>query len=111
MNDGPIRYDRIPVPYMEAGLRLYFERGVMPGSFLSAVLNGDLFEAALFADPENRRALYAWADWFVNHAPRGSFGSPDNVANWVRSRNNAEIAAARRREMAARNGARPDSGG
>jgi hypothetical protein len=41
VNGKPIEYDRIPVNYMVDGMKLYFECGILPGSFGTALLEND----------------------------------------------------------------------
>lgn len=83
VNGEPIAYESVPVGYMADGLRLYFERGIPPGSFMLAVLAGDLFAACSKADNTNRYFIWDWAKWFYNHAPAGSYGSPERVKEWI----------------------------
>lgn len=86
VNGAPIRYDRMPVDYMADALRAYFEHGIAPSSFMIAVLSNDLIGACANADDTNRRNLWEWAAWLYNHAPRGSYGSPENVRAWMAAR-------------------------
>lgn len=90
VNDATIAYDKIPVPYMADAMRNYFEYGVLPGHFGTALLTGDFFEICQRADDANRRNLWEWACWLYNYAPAGSFGTKENVAAWV-----AELRASR----------------
>lgn len=89
VNGEPIRYDLVPVSYMQDGVRNYLEQGIPGGSFLQAVIEGDLFGACGNADDTNRHHLFEWCFWFYNYAPRGSFGSPENAAHWMEHRRNA----------------------
>lgn len=86
VNGAPIRYDLVPVPYMADGMKLYLENGIAPGSFMHAVLEGDLFSACARADGINRHNIWKWAEWLHNYAPSGSFGSPERVAKWIAGR-------------------------
>lgn len=86
VNGEPIRYDKIPVSYMRDAMEQYLEHGIGPGSFLTAVLANDLMEAAGRADHNNQAALFEWAAWLYNYAPRGSFGSYEAVSAWIDSR-------------------------
>lgn len=87
VNGKPIRYDLVPVGYMADGLRLYFERGIHPGSFMLAILEGDLFRACGHADSTNKHHIWDWASWFYNHALSGSYGSLEAVKHWVERHN------------------------
>lgn len=86
VNGQPIRYDLVPVDYMADGMRLYLEHGIGPGSFMTALLCNDLMGACGRADLQNRAALFAWAQWLYNYAPSGSYGSRENVREWMKSR-------------------------
>ena len=69
--------------HMIDGVVRYVVNGIPPGSFLSAVIGGDLFEALSRADDVNKEALASYGTFFVNYAPSGCFGSPTAVAEWV----------------------------
>lgn len=64
---------RLP-EYMEGGVRRWFEHAVLPGGFLRAVIEHDLFAAFEKADEDNREALQEWVRFFYNEAPAGSHG-------------------------------------
>lgn len=65
-------------------LELYVSHGIMPGGFLRALLCNDLFEAYARADAFNIANMYAIVKYVFNKMPRGSWGSADNVRDWVR---------------------------
>ena len=65
------------------GLVRYVEHGILPGSFLTAVLENNLTEAACRADSDNLPRLHMWADVVYNHVPTGARG--EHVAAWVRA--------------------------
>jgi hypothetical protein len=83
MNEN-VNYLKVP-PHMRDGLELYVNYGVMGGSFLTAVLENNLVEAFGHADETNRHAMFLWAMWLHNDAPRGCWGSPEAVKAWVAS--------------------------
>ncbi|MAM60830.1 MAG: hypothetical protein CMH11_05005 [Maritimibacter sp.] len=68
--------------HMQAGMVRYILLGIIPGSFLSAVLEGDLFNAVRRADDANRAALHDYAIFLFNYAPGGCFGSEDRLRAW-----------------------------
>lgn len=86
VNGKPINYDAIPVPYMADGLRLYLENGILPGDFMLSILSNDLIRACDHADINNKHNIFAWAQWLYNYAPAGSYGSPERVQAWIKSR-------------------------
>ena len=90
--DGrPIPYDTVPVPHMAGGMRRYFERGIPPGSFSKALLSNDLRETFARADADNAACIREWVQWLYNNAPSGSWGSPENFANWIKRQQEAGL--------------------
>ena len=73
--------DAIPEHTHEALIR-YFVHGMEPGSFLTAMLAGDLYAAAFKADHINKGTMGHIAVWIVHHAPHNSYGSYDIVKKW-----------------------------
>lgn len=78
-------YQRLP-EHMRDAARLYIERGIKPGDFLTALLANDFMEAVGRADDTNLAALGTWAKWIYNEIPRGAHGSYNHVADWCHSR-------------------------
>jgi len=73
--------------YMVGGLVRYFNNRIPPGSFLTAILSNDLFEAASCADDNNRQYLFQYCMWLYNYAPGrpgGGWGSPEAVKGWLK---------------------------
>ncbi|MEE8551418.1 MAG: hypothetical protein V3T08_09225 [Gemmatimonadota bacterium] len=60
----------------------YVEHGRAIGSFLSAVLVGDLFGTFRSADHSNRERIEAILRWLRNVPPARCYGSELNVAAW-----------------------------
>jgi hypothetical protein len=77
-----IDYSKVPVPYMREGVRRWVEDGIMPGSFLTAVLANDLAMAAVKADRENLENLHGWALFMLNHMPNTMWGSYGILEDW-----------------------------
>ena len=73
--------DAIPEHTHEALIR-YFVHGMEPGSFLTAMLAGDLYAAAFKADHVNKGTMGHIAVWIVHHAPHNSYGTADIVKKW-----------------------------
>lgn len=69
--------------HTQEALERYFVHGLPPGSFVEAVLVGDLFSATMKADHWNKKSLAAIASWIVYNAPEGSYGSWQNVSAWI----------------------------
>jgi hypothetical protein len=71
---------------MREGIELYINCGVLPGSFLQAVIKNDLKQAVMYADDENMANLPAYANYFYNHAPHDCWGSENLMESWVREK-------------------------
>lgn len=74
-------YSGLPEIYRE-GIRLYIEEGILPGSFLTAVLRNDLMESlARCSGPmEDVKTVVRW---LYNEAPSTCWGSERSVKEWV----------------------------
>lgn len=70
-------------PHMHGAVKRYFEDGIRPGHFLTAVLCNDLREACARADDENKHRLFEYIQFLYMHAPGGSWGSPENFRDWL----------------------------
>lgn len=77
-----IDYSRLP-EHMRDPFRLYIEKGIPGGSFLTAVVSNDLKGAFGRADDINRARMFDTVAFLVNEAPIGSYGSPERVADWI----------------------------
>jgi len=75
----------IPKHMME-GLKRYVEEGIMPGHFLTAVLENKLSEAIARADDENLANLPAYCGYLHWEAPSACHGSQEKVQAWVAHR-------------------------
>jgi hypothetical protein len=80
-----VDWTRVPVPYMTDGLKLYVERGILPGDFLIALLSNDLLEAFRRADDNNTPAMRSWASFLHNELPCECWGSHATVQAWHKS--------------------------
>lgn len=61
----------------------YRDHGVLPGSFLQAVLENDLVRAFQQADEDNGRGMAQIVGYCYNHLPGGSWKSPERVREWA----------------------------
>ena len=75
-------YDTYIPDRMMGGLERYINDGIMPGHFLTAVLENDLMAACSRADSENMKNIRAYAAYLWNEAPIGSYGSRAKVMEW-----------------------------
>jgi len=77
----------LPIPEHTLGaLERYFFMGLEPGSFLTAVLEGNLFRAVQCADHINKAALSDIVTFIYNRLPGGTYGSRDLVKAWLEDR-------------------------
>lgn len=86
VNGRPIPYETVPVPHMADGMRRYFEKGIPPGSFGTALLCNDLRGVFQRADAENAECIRQWVMWLYANAPNGSWGSPQAFNAWLTER-------------------------
>jgi len=75
-------WNKVP-QHMRDGLRLYFDHGIEPGSFMTAVLCNDLRESFGRADHINRERLFDIVSFLYCDAPSSCWGSPEKVREWV----------------------------
>lgn len=68
--------------YMRGGIIRYYENGIPPGDFLTAVIDNDLSEACGRADETNQRCLFAYMSWFYNYAQHGTWGYEGATHNY-----------------------------
>ena len=72
--------------YMVQPMIDYFEQGLHPGGFLSAVLANDLVGAVNHADDTNKDYISKYVLWLYWHAPgraSGAWGSYEAIDTWV----------------------------
>lgn len=72
--------DREVSPVIIDSLKMYIDHGIMPGSFLAAVLTNDLFGAMGFADSYNRATIFQITSYIYNNLPSDSWGSVEKVS-------------------------------
>lgn len=86
-------YKLIPKITLES-LQAWIKHGVLPGSFLQAVLKNDLIQAIPRADRHNLAAIVEICAWVRNEAPIGSWGSRELVEQWERRKRGDRLARA-----------------
>lgn len=64
-------------------LERYIFNGLEPGGFLTAVIEGDLYDAIARADHYNQKALADIVKYIYNYCPAGSFGSKRAFGEWL----------------------------
>lgn len=67
----------------KAGCKDISNRESPTGDFLRAVLENKLVESFGRADDQNIRAMFQYASFLYNEAPRDSWGSAEAVDNWL----------------------------
>ena len=60
-------------PHMWGSVVKWIVFGIIPGGFLQAVIEGDLFQAYARADDTNASAMERWARFFYNYAPSAAY--------------------------------------
>lgn len=71
--------------HMKDGMKLYIEKGILPGSFMTAVLTNDLALACSKADSINRIKLFDIVSWLFAEVPHNCWKSVDAVQEWTES--------------------------
>lgn len=69
--------------HVVGGIRRYIVYGIKPGSFLTALFEGDLFAVYALADHVNLPRIGDFVGWIYNHAPILCWGSPTKAAAWI----------------------------
>jgi hypothetical protein len=77
--------------HLRGGLVRYFSDGILPGSFLQAVLCNDLREAIVHGNPGSEHALRPLSTFLAYHAPDVAWGSREKVLAWTTTPNRLEI--------------------
>lgn len=75
--------------FIRAAVQRYVEHHIPFGSFMSAVIIGDLAEAERRADSHNKKHLAEIVAYVEEHVPSEARGSAQNYADWVPSLNPA----------------------
>ena len=81
LEPSTINYELLP-EHMRESARLYIERGIMPGSFMVAILRNDFTGAALVADPLNLMRLQDYAIWLNIRCPPDAWGDMVAIKKW-----------------------------
>lgn len=68
--------------HLRSGISLYISEGIIPGSFLQAVICNDLKEAAFTADNTNYHRLGDIARFMYWHTPTACQGSREKMIAW-----------------------------
>ena len=79
-------YQEWTIPgYMLEALDRYVARGILPGGFLTALLENRFCEAVARADSQSLNNLPAYGRYLQWELPANCWGSPDIVAAWVQA--------------------------
>lgn len=70
-------------PILLEGLDRYIMQGAHTGSFLEALLKGDLFEVAAKTGPHNLTDLMPTLNYIRFCLPGTSYGTPEKVESWL----------------------------
>lgn len=73
----PIREDLL------GALERYLNNGIMPGGFMTAVLENNLSEAFGRADSDNAANLKNIAGYVYNNIPSTAWGSKEKIGKWL----------------------------
>lgn len=76
-------FSKIPERIHECIIR-YIEYGIIPGSFLQAIICNNLRETYAQCDNENERHIKDYVKWFYIYAPSPCWGTKEKMDLWVR---------------------------
>lgn len=76
--------------YIYGALERYLNNGIMPGSFMTAVLENNLMEAFGRADSFNTENMKNIVGYVYNHIPGNAWGSKERVNEWLEQFNKKE---------------------
>jgi len=78
-------FDEYGLPdYMWGGLERYLKYGILPGGFLTAVLENNLSQSFSRADSTNQNLMKEWVGFVYMYVPAIAWGSSEDVKNWVK---------------------------
>ena len=78
--------------YMHGGIIRFYEDGIPPGGFLTAVIDNDLKTALAKADDTNQQLLREYVMWFYNYAPSGTWGYTGATDKYLKQFHEGEAA-------------------
>lgn len=81
--DNDCRYDSLP-KHLRGGIKRYLEEGILPGSFLQAVITNNLFRAVGAADEESKKHLVSIVAFMYYEAPSNCWGSRRKMLEWAK---------------------------
>lgn len=76
--------DSMVPAHLRDGLLMFISHGVLPGDFLTAVLQNNLLRAFEKADPESEAGLRHIVLWLFNSAPYQCWLNPAAVQAWCK---------------------------
>lgn len=78
------KYNPISIDLLGA-LERYLNNGIMPGGFLTAVLENNLVESLGRADEENSKNLKDIVRYMYNYFPSNAWGSREKIELYLKS--------------------------
>ncbi len=72
-------------PDYNDAIERYIEKGIDPGSFLTAILSNQIMEAYMYADFADGTCMHSWAKWLYNYGDERYWGTPEIVEKWIES--------------------------
>lgn len=69
--------------HMHQALKDYIEHGWQPGSFLTSMLQNDIYNAVWKADHINEGAISDWVKFLQWYIPTECFGNEEKVRDWI----------------------------
>ena len=77
-----IDYTLLP-EHVRGATQRWIENGILPGSFMEAVICNNLTLACMCADNINKYRLFDIVSFFYNEAPSACWGSEEKMKKWI----------------------------
>ena len=82
MSQNEFKATPTPSEHMEDSMYLWVNKGILPGSFGTALLLNSLSGAVMAADARNRIRIPEWVEWCYWNLPSSCWGSEEKVLAW-----------------------------
>jgi hypothetical protein len=77
--------DELVPSHDHGGIRRYYQDGIPPGHFLTAIIDNDLKGVFARADEINKAAIEQILMWFRWHPPAGTWGYPGACKDYLQN--------------------------
>lgn len=82
MSEYKFKAQPAPTEYVGDSMHLWVNKGILPGSFGTALLMNNLTGVVKAADAYNRARIVEWVEWCYWNLPSNCWGSEEKVLAW-----------------------------